>query len=81
MCNFTQIGTSIIVLENKTFQKKDTIDDSHHSSNREISPYRIENFVKMLHNFGISDRYINEISIGSQNDIPHLIRNVKFFDD
>lgn len=44
----------------KTFNKKDTIEDVHFESHRDISPYRIENFLDMLHNFGISDATIKK---------------------
>lgn len=75
----------------KPFFKKGTLDDVHFDSHRDISPYRIENFVDMLHKFGVSDNTImkkmihspmayaavgHEISLGSQNEDSQLIKNV-----
>lgn len=34
------------------------LDESQMDTHRDISPYRIENFIEMLHNFGVSDSQI-----------------------
>lgn len=46
-------------------QEYKNIEDTHFDSNREISPYRVENFIEMLHNFGISDSTIKKKIINS----------------
>ena len=67
------------------------MEDVHFDSHRDISPYRIENFVEMLHKFGVSNNTImkklvstpmtntavnHEASLSSQNENSYLIRNV-----
>jgi hypothetical protein len=96
--NHQQYGTSKNILSErieynstakKTFNKKDTLDDVHFESHRDISPYRIENFIDMLHNFGISDATIkkkiastaygyfgHELSSESHNEMSQ-IKNVR----
>jgi len=73
--------------------KNGTLEEIHFDSNRDISPYRIENFLEMLHQFGISDTaikrklitspmahpiYKHEISSESHHDSSHIIRNVSY---
>lgn len=47
--------------------KKEPFENNHFESHRDISPYQVENFIDMLHNFGISDQTIQKKLINS----PH----------
>ena len=51
----------------KKYNKHDTLEDIKHDPNRDISPYRVENFIDMLHNFGISDSMIKRKLVNSPN--------------
>ena len=44
--------------------------EMHHEAHRDISPYRVENFIEMLQNFGISDAMIKKRII-SQSPLGH----------
>ena len=74
--------------------KKDTIGGGRYDSNRDMSPYQVENFIEMLHNFGISDSTIkkkimttstgynslrHEGSLESNHDSSTKIKNVRIF--
>lgn len=79
----------------RKYFKNDTLEDANFNSNRDISPYRVENFIEMLHQFGISDteikkklitspkvhsNFINqELSNDSLKDGSRIIRNVRKF--
>ncbi|CAI2371028.1 unnamed protein product [Moneuplotes crassus] len=39
--------------------------NDHYESHRDISPYQVENFIEMLHNFGVSDSMIKKKIIAS----------------
>lgn len=49
----------------KKYHKNDTLEDIPLEGNRDISPYRIENFVDMLHQFGVSDSTIKRKLVNS----------------
>ena len=74
--------------------KKAVAEEVHYGTQRDISPYRVENFIEMLHNFGISDatikkkiitsplghvHYKHEPSIESQNEASTITRSVTLF--
>lgn len=49
-----------ILLSQQKPANHDTLESAHAEPKRDISPYRIENFIEMLHNFGISDADIKK---------------------
>ena len=75
------------------YNKNDTLEDTQFDSNRDISPYRVENFLEMLHKFGISDstlmkklmnspmsyqNFSNEMTNDMQHEISQLLAHVFF---
>lgn len=58
----------------KKFHKNDTLEEGHFDAKRDISPYRVENFVGMLHQFGVSDSTIQRKLVNSpirHNKFPY----------
>lgn len=78
----------------KKAHKKDTLEEGRYGPGRDVSPYQVENFIEMLHNFGISDATIKkkimtspmthnslrqEGSIESNQESSSIIKNVRIF--
>ena len=58
----------------RKIHKNDTLEEGHFDPKRDISPYRVENFVDMLHQFGVSDTTIQRKLVNSpirHNKYPH----------
>lgn len=58
----------------RKIHKNDTLEEAHFDPKRDISPYRVENFVDMLHQFGVSDTTIKQKLVNSpirHNKYPH----------
>lgn len=79
---------------NRYFNKNNTLEEAQYDSNRDISPYRVENFLEMLNKFGYSDATImkkltnspmnhlnfnHEFKNEMQNEISQLLAHVTNF--